>query len=992
MDSSASVHDQAQALLARLASQCQQGFGSMSASIYDTAWLSMVQKDGKWLFPECFDFLLEQQLPSGPWESYATPLDGILNTAAALLALKKHLHELDPEQRHEHRHGDLLFRSHRAEAALKEMLHRWDVASTDQVGFELLLVSLLNLLEKEVRVLIDFPGLYTLRALRDAKLAKLPPPTLYRMRSTLHHALEAFIGHIDFDRLREWREPNGSMMASPAATAGYLMNASVWDDEAEAYLRRVLRRQRPKGIDPGSVPCAWPTTIFEISWAVTTLKTAGVTIGKSDRLQFRDLLEKTLLEQKGLLGFAPGGLPDVDDTAKGIEALHHLSVDCEESVSIRRLHRVIETYEADEHFITYPGERNPSFSANCNVLILLLTRSSYELYIPQIAKAARFLTRSVLEGHARDKWHLSKLYWMMLLARAFELFFHYSVAPRVFKLAPALREDIPMVTLHILLHILQTQQADGSWGGVCEVTSYAILALSSLEKLPWIRQLDSGRIVAAMALGKSFLHSNRHEWTKGRHLWIEKVTYSSSVLSEAYCLAAAIVPLPSTIHPQAARNHPEPVLAEDKLLLGMRKAGSLIARTELFSKTDPWALRIAEMQACFAMQAMQRQPVDVFPRRANGKDKYLFIIPLALTASALEQRGSDGVCLSVLYEMMVLSILNFHADEYMEDVVERCFADQLDDIRKLVRQIFTEVQHRPSNGETNGATKASNGDHQQREPFERSRPTIADVKAVLARFVSRILHHPAVLSSPASLQSRLAFELETFLLAHITQAEANRRFRTQCAAAAHPSSNGSGNGTSTHGPHPSETSPAAPARTPYHTPSRTFYNWVRSTSADHTSCPFSFVFFHCLVQHYSTTPTSTTSTSNKNTEKKTVFTASARTAYLAEDLCRHLASLCRMFNDAGSARRDAEEGAVNSLDFPEFFFNARNLGGGGGLSSGELLWIAEYERRGLEMAMQMLEEELGKENEMVGALRLFVRVTDLYGQIYVLQDVGKRTR
>jgi hypothetical protein len=188
----------------------------MSASVYDTAWLSMVHKTDDWLFPECFDFILEEQLPSGAWESYATPLDGILNTAAALLALKKHLQKLDPEQRHDHRHGDWLFRSHRAEAALKEMLHDWDVESTDQVGFEVLVVSLLTLLEKEGGVSIDFPGLEALRAVRDAKLAKLPPSTLYKMPSTLYHALEGFIGYIDFDRVRPWRQADGSMLGSPA--------------------------------------------------------------------------------------------------------------------------------------------------------------------------------------------------------------------------------------------------------------------------------------------------------------------------------------------------------------------------------------------------------------------------------------------------------------------------------------------------------------------------------------------------------------------------------------------------------------------------------------------------------------------------------------------------------------------------------------------------------------------------------------------------------
>ncbi|KXX73544.1 Copalyl diphosphate synthase [Madurella mycetomatis] len=995
MDSSMTLHGQAQALLAGLASQCSKGFGSMSASVYDTAWLSMVHKTGEWLFPECFDFILEQQLPSGAWEPYATPLDGILNTAAALLTLKKHLKKLDPEQHDDHRQRDWLLRSHGAEAALKAMLHDWDVDSTDQVGFEILVVSLLTLLQKEGGVSIDFPGLDALRAVRDAKLAKLPPSTLYQMPSTLYHALEAFIGHIDFDRVRPWRDADGSMMASPASTAAYLMNSSTWDDEAEAYLRRVLDRQTFGGADRRSVPCAWPTTIFETSWVVTTLVSAGVVIGEAEASTLGNLLRGALLAQKGLLGFAPGTLPDVDDTAKGLESLHYLSQG--DNVSVDGL---VRKFEANEHFMTYPGERNPSFSANCNVLILFLVRDDRAQHVALIVKAVRFLTRSVFGGHVNEKWHLSELYWVVLLARAFQLLLqHREVALAVSDLDPALREEIPMVSLSIMMHILRAQQANGSWDGGCEITSYAILALSSLEKLPWVRQLDTGRIFAAMALGKSFLHTNRSEWTKGRHVWIEKVTYASSVLSEAYCLAAALVPLPSTIQPQQEGNSRAAASADTRLLLGMRKAGNLIARTPLFSNTDRWALRVAEMQACFAMQALQRQPVDVFPRTTRSKDKYLFIIPLALTASALEPQRSGEVSLSVLYEMMTLSVLNFHADEYMESIVEGSFAGNLNTIRDIVRQLFTEIQQPNGSKETDGT--ASNEHHR-----EDTEPTLTDIKAVISRFVRRILHHPAVLSSPASLQKRLAFELQTFLLAHITQAEDNHRLRSQWGQdVLNEDSNEIWSGaTASSASAPSPNSPAARLR--YREPGRTFYHWVRSTSADHTSCPFSFVFFNCLV-HAASLSSSSTKKNNYDEEEKTALKMSARTAYLAEDACRHLASLCRMYNDAGSAVRDDDERALNSLNFPEFFLRSTSDCGRSrchhrrrrahGESAAqtmteELLWIAEYERRGLETAMELLEDEIGTGCEWVRALRLFVGVTDLYGQIYVLQDVGMRTR
>jgi hypothetical protein len=60
---------------------------------------------------------------------------------------------------------------------------------------------------------------------------------------------------------------------------------------------------------------------------------------------------------------APGCFPDADDTAKGIAALRILGT----SASVNGL---VQMFETADHFRTYPGERNPSFSANCNVLIV----------------------------------------------------------------------------------------------------------------------------------------------------------------------------------------------------------------------------------------------------------------------------------------------------------------------------------------------------------------------------------------------------------------------------------------------------------------------------------------------------------------------------------------------------------------------------------------------------------------------------------------------
>jgi hypothetical protein len=67
---------------------------------------------------------------------------------------------------------------------------------------------------------------------------------------------------------------------------------------------------------------------------------------------------------------------------------------------------LIQAYESKEYFITYPGERTPSFSVNCNVLDALLHSPNPSDFIAQIEKAARYLCKRWYESNdpIMDKW------------------------------------------------------------------------------------------------------------------------------------------------------------------------------------------------------------------------------------------------------------------------------------------------------------------------------------------------------------------------------------------------------------------------------------------------------------------------------------------------------------------------------------------------------------------------------------------------------------
>ncbi|KAJ3580527.1 hypothetical protein NPX13_g34 [Xylaria arbuscula] len=889
-----SIHHQAS--FSRIPVPSWPGSRSISASVYDTAWLSMVMKpssdgtDSDWLFPECFRFIINEQLPCGAWQSYATTVDGILNTSAALLALRTRL-RIQPQGPE---YNDWQTRSCRAEAALKRLLYDWEITFSDN-----------------------------------------------HLRST----------------------------------AAYLINSSSWDEKAEEYLRSVVSTYRC-GSQAG-VPSAWPTSSSKVSQIAIALASAGPHVNETSTHRLSSLTRDVPDTQKKR-ALSSGSVPDSIEAVKRFRVLPHAN-------TTTSLNGSSGTCMTIEPLITSGNGLKVGFTANCDAVLSMLEGEDRDQHLQQIAQTFRHLVNIVFRGCVNDNRNLAELYWMMLLTRAFELLFsHHQLASELFNLDANLRCEIPMIALHILSRILHTQQNNGSWSSDCEITSYGILGLASLSKIPSIQQLgDSNKASEAISSAKSYLHRNRDQWGTGSYHWIGKVTYKSPALSEAYCLAAAAVPTDSDNHIDVGGPMRQLFFVPWEIIISMRKSGELLSRTPMFQKTEAFKLRMAELKASFAMQLLDRQTPAIFPRTAKGKDKYIFFIPLVLTACA-ELHGC-AVSLSSIYEIMVLSVLNFHVDEYIEGVIERHFMDDLDGVRQVVKELCAELSCNPTTKDVNreGIADDEPSPHEPQARQENTtegnvvkenRPSMSEVRKVLRQYISYILHHRDVLSSPVAMRRRLARDLQTFLLAHLSHAEDNRRLRAQLDSC-------NGNGPLQNNDSQTQAT-ASSSLVEYQDATQSFYQWVRSTSADHTSCPFSFFFFNCITQ--------TTSTPAKQALGGVL--ASARTAYLAEDACRHLATTCRMYNDLGSIARDADERNLNSTNFSEFSapYSLRSNGTDSRAKAKEdLLWLARYEEKGLAMALDLLGEELRDDN-LMSHLRFFVNVTELYGQIYVLKDVGTR--
>ena len=245
---------------------------SMTTSIYNTAWVSMIRKtDGgiqKWLFPQAFDSVLEHQLPDGGWQSLpmtpeeeASGIDGIVSTMASILAVTARIAAT---------YGDvqaLAARVRRGMTALDRMLQSWDVRSVGTVAVELIIPAHLEMLEQR-GLTFHFDGQTLLMKEYRERIETFRPELLCGQEPIcLVNCLEAFIGKVDFDQIAR-HNFDGGMLTSPSSTAAYLMQSSQWDDEAEARLRNAI-------ID-GDLPNPYPSNIFEIIWVEVITTTPSI--------------------------------------------------------------------------------------------------------------------------------------------------------------------------------------------------------------------------------------------------------------------------------------------------------------------------------------------------------------------------------------------------------------------------------------------------------------------------------------------------------------------------------------------------------------------------------------------------------------------------------------------------------------------------------------------------------------------------------------------
>jgi hypothetical protein len=112
------------------------------------------------------------------------------------------------------------------------------------------------------------------------------------------------------------------------------------------------------------------------------------------------ILDKSGADATGLVGFAPGIEPDLDDSAKA-------SIITSFSGKAGSSEAIAKEFDSPHSLKTYRGERNPSVSTNCNALLsLLVDETEYEGKSATIKKIVAFIFDSWTEGEGeiKDKW------------------------------------------------------------------------------------------------------------------------------------------------------------------------------------------------------------------------------------------------------------------------------------------------------------------------------------------------------------------------------------------------------------------------------------------------------------------------------------------------------------------------------------------------------------------------------------------------------------
>ncbi|OGE46866.1 hypothetical protein PENARI_c096G01623 [Penicillium arizonense] len=758
-----SVIPRANSLLKELLSSYDEKYhhGTIISGIYDTAWISMVPRKTEassvpeWAYPVCFEFLCQNQAEDGGWGNPVSLVDRITCTLVSLLAIKKHLRVSgNPLVK------DRLSLQHQAARAI-DFIHlnieRWDLDSLDTrlpIGFELWFPVVVEKLEEE-GVVFQIPGKDRIVELRRKKLSRFPLDVLYKptglVQPTPLFTLEGFIGLLDFSKLSHHLR-FGSMFSSPSSTAVYLMECTVWDVEADAYLQHVVDVSILK--HGYCVPQMFPTFTFDIDWVLNLFVDGGLDLKKLDAdtvNKLGNMMLQCLEDQGGIMGSNRNICPDPDSTAMAYKTIYY-------TLGLHYpIQPIIDAFEGDENYFTYCGERDPSISSNAHALQALILSPESRKHTSSIEKCIKYLCGTWYNTHdlVEDKWSNSEYYATLAITQALSDYVFALSDERVEAVSEKLlKVHIPMTIFQAVVRILLRQNGDGSWGStsIRVDTSHAVILLKSTRSLPFIPEALSLVVGQAIQKGQAFISANL-DAPFNDYSWNGKCAYGLSSISRAAALSALLDSQPTRVYSptvQALYQVDSNLITKQNKLLGCMK---------YFTELPAWIIEASCVEAAFFV----RELVD--NNRLETRKNYDkgFTLKLAVICTAVNYATKACLGNHILLGMLECMEFAYHLDTLIDLELKDRSVETMQLIEKLVRRMFADIDPSVPLQDKLEGDAITLRDCQDHEEVYRVLKAMASGKKLF-------MENPRVLTASPYEQHNLLMELRLSLLAQVSKA------------------------------------------------------------------------------------------------------------------------------------------------------------------------------------------------------------------------------
>ncbi|MCJ1342374.1 hypothetical protein MMC31_000556 [Peltigera leucophlebia] len=491
----------------------------------------------------------------------------------------------------------------------------------------------------------------------------------------------------------------------------------------------------------------------------------------------------------------------------------------------------------------------------------------------------------------------------------------------------------------ILGKILSMQNNDGSWGPreCAETTAYALLSLVAIKNIPFMNVMKE-EIRYAINRGRQAMSLMHDKWAEPHHLWVEKVAYGCTGLSEAYSLAAMKKSNEDSLYNQNERT------SETKQAQKILTFAKYFSGCDHLMKMPLSVIKLSVIEGYCYQSGLKALRTQVFPKtQAKERDKYLDYIPIMWTLASNSRHLSSPP--EYLFDMMVLSMFIFLVDEYMESHVAQFSMHEMAALRRGLEELHPVP--------TTFGVKTQVNDRSE-GPAQIVSERLQAAISICKGFAEAITKYSHVVNASQSDHLELRSDIKNYLSYHLEQLEDNKRFAEQKHQA----------GTNTK----------------FETPRSSYPTWVHTVGAGHVSGPFSFSFLVCYMG---------------GSVRGGTDCFSLKQKLVSYRMNWHIGAFCRMYNDYGSIVRDADECNINSVNFPEFF------GNGGGddelnLAKASLHAAAESEREcavdAAEVLYKNLESEGAAGRKIADHLRVYFGCCEQFSDMYITRDVTNRVK